>query len=151
MKILLIIYSIIFLLTGCSIKNDTPTKIDKKEVELASPDIQFRETFVCFTDGERITIENTSKDKLTEEEADAAFLKGCEVRHLDPKRCYRYNKKIVNMYDGVVLSIEKTKIIIQNDHDSSLTEYKNFKQFNPMIRVGKKVQKGYTLGRAIAD
>jgi len=151
MKILVIIYSIIFLFIGCSTKNETPINIKQEKVKAASTDIQFREIFVCFTDGERITIENTSKDKLTEEEADAAFLKGCEVRHLDPKRCYRYNKKIVNMYDGVVLSIEKTKIIIQNDHDSSLTEYKNFKQFNPMIRVGKKVQKGYTLGRAIAD
>lgn len=59
------------------------------------------------------------------------------------------DNKIKAQYSGVVVSMTKDTVMIENTHDKSITEYKNFQKINPVVKVGKTIKQGFTLGRTI--
>ena len=66
-------------------------------------------------------------------------------------RAKKQNAKVMSVLDGSVIYAEKTPIldnVIIVKHKNNLhTIYAHLSQIAPTIRVGKKVKKGYTIGR----
>ena len=72
-----------FILHGCS--NTYP--VTKNKYIENNKKIKFKETYVCYVDDLKLTIQNTSYSSLTKEEAYEAFLIGSQKRNIDPKKC----------------------------------------------------------------
>ena len=72
----------VLLLVGCASK--TPSAI-----ESANKEVKFREVYICYVDDLKLTIENSSYQELTEDEAHEAFLIASKKRNINPKKCHK--------------------------------------------------------------